>query len=419
MADNLLEMAVRHLGSSGLSALGNALGLGEDKSESAFTTGAASVLAGMLNKAGSESGLGALLNMATKSTSMDLSSPGDIFTSPDKMTSLQDVGGSMLDSVFSSNKDGVINVISSALGLDSTKSGSLLRIAAPVIMSLVGKLVKSKGLNMEGLAALLLGQKAHLKGQLPDGLLKQLGADNLDELAERTVVETTPRQAAHAAHTPPPARKSGFGKWLWPLLIALAVLWALNMCAKKEKMDDGSGGAVMEQDEVIVEETPTDPTLDGGTTTVPDTDMSTDSGTATDTESADFGQSFREYLDNANRDPNREFALNIEFPTDGSMPNAASLPDVQTLISIMQENPGLSIAIEGHTDSDGDAVANQKLSESRAQAVMKMLVDAGIDESRMKAVGFGPANPVADNGTEEGKQKNRRIAVKVTSFDQQ
>lgn len=416
MADNLLEMAVRHLGSSGLSALGNALGLGEDKSESAFTTGAASVLAGMLNKAGSESGLGALLNMATKSTSMDLSSPGDIFTSPDKMTSLQDVGGSMLDSVFSSNKDGVINVISSALGLDNTKSGSLLRIAAPVIMSLVGKLVKSKGLNMEGLAALLLGQKAHLKGQLPDGLLKQLGADNLDELAERTVVETTPRQAAQA---PPPARKSGFGKWLWPLLIALAVLWALNMCAKKEKMDDGSGGAVMEQDEVIVEETPTDPTLDGGTTTVPDTDMSTDSGTATDTDSADFGQSFREYLDNANRDPNREFALNIEFPTDGSMPNAASLPDVQTLISIMQENPGLSIAIEGHTDSDGDAGANQKLSESRAQAVMKMLVDAGIDESRMKAVGFGPANPVADNSTEEGKQKNRRIAVKVTAFEQQ
>ncbi|WP_299594964.1 OmpA family protein [uncultured Microbulbifer sp.] len=413
MADNLLEMAVRHLGASGLSSLGSALGLGDGKAESAFTTGAASVLAGMLNKAGSESGLGALLNMATKSTSMDLSSPSDIFASADKMTSLQDVGGSMLDSLFGSNRGGVTNVISSALGLDSTKSGSLLRIAAPVIMSLVGKLVKSKGLNMEGLAALLLGQKTHIKDQLPPGLMKELGASNLDELAERTVVETTPRQTAQAAHTPPPVKKSGMGKWLWPLLIALGVLWALNMCAKKEKVDDGSG-VVMEQDEVIVEETPADPTLDDGTTAAPDSttpDATTDSG--------DFGQSFQEYLNNANRDPNREFALNIEFPTDGSMPNAASLPDVQTLIKIMQDNPGLSVAIEGHTDTDGDAGANQKLSESRAQAVMKMLVDAGIDSSRIKAVGMGPADPVADNSTEEGKQKNRRIAVKVTSFDQQ
>ena len=411
MADNLLEMAVRHLGSSGLSALGSALGLGDDKSEAAFNTGAASVLAGMLNKAGSESGLGALLNMATKSTSMDLSSPADIFTSPDKMSSLQDVGGSMLDSVFGTNRSGVASVISSALGLDSTKSSSLLRIAAPVIMSLVGKLVKSKGLNMEGLAALLLGQKTHIKDKLPPGLLKELGADNLDELAERTVVETTPRQAAHATHTPPPAKKSGLAKWLWPLLIALGVLWALNMCAKKEKMEDGTGGVVMEQDQVVVEETPTDPRSDGGAVTDPDT------GVITVPE--DFGKAFRDYLANANRDPNREFALDIEFPTDGSMPNAASMPDVQTLIKIMQENPGLSVAIEGYTDSDGDAVDNQKLSEARAKGIRALLVNSGVDEGRVTAVGMGPANPIADNSTEEGKQKNRRIVVKVTSFEQQ
>ncbi|WP_066961066.1 OmpA family protein [Microbulbifer sp. Q7] len=405
MADNLLEMAVRHLGQSGLDALGNALGLGDGKAEPAFTTGAASVLAGMLNKAGSESGLGTLLNMAVKSTDMDLSSPADIFSSADKMTSLQEVGGNVLDSVFGTSHNAVGDVISSALGLDRTKSGSLIRIAAPIVMSMVGKLVKSKGLNMEGLAALLLGQKTHIRDQLPPGLLKELGADNLDELAERAVVETSPRQAAHAAHNTPPARKSGFGKWLWPLLIALGVLWALNMCAKKEKVDDGTGG-VMQQDEVIVEETPTDPTLNGGTTTVPDAPVTTEN----------FEQSFRAYLSDANRDPRREFLLNIEFPTDGSMPNSASAPDVQALINIMQENPGLKITIEGYTDSDGDAAANQTLSEARAKGVRALLVNSGIDEERVKAVGMGSANPVADNNTEEGKQMNRRILVKVDSF---
>ncbi|HEY8570554.1 OmpA family protein [Microbulbifer sp.] len=412
MADNLLEMAVRHLGSTGLSALGNALGLPDGKSESAFTASAASVLAGMLNKAGSESGLGTLLNMATKSTSMDLSSPVDIFTTPDKMTSLQDLGGNIVDSLFGNKRDGVVNVLTSALGLSGNKGGSLLRIAAPVIMSLVGKLVKSKGLNMEGLAALLLGQKAHVKDKIPAGLLKELGVANFDELAERTVVETTPRHTARAATPPPPVKKSGWGKWLWPLLIALGVLWALNMCAKKERVDDGTGAVVTEQEEVIVEETPATPPTE--TITTPEPEVTEETVIV-----EDFGQQLRDYLASASRDPNREFPLQIEFPTDGSMPNVESLPDVQTLITIMQENPGLSIAIEGHTDSDGDAVANQKLSESRAQAVMKMLVDAGIEGSRVTAVGVGSANPIADNSTEEGKQKNRRIAVKVTSYEQQ
>ena len=412
MADNLLEMAVRHLGSSGLSTLGKALGLSEGQAEPAFKTGTASVLAGMLNKAGTESGLGAMLNMATESTGMDLSNPSEIFTDPDKMVSLQQTGGSLLDGILGSRRDGVVNVLASSLGLDGTKSGSLLRIAAPVVMSLVGKLVKSKGLNMEGLAALLLGQKSHLRGNLPDGLLKALDAESLDELAERTVVETTPREAPHAAQATPVAKRSGMGKWLWPLLIALGVLWALNMCAKKEKIDDGVNGSVIEQDEVIVEETPADPL--GATPVKPETP---DTATAAPDTSGDFGQEFRDYLANAQRDPNREFALHIEFPTDGSMPNAASLPDVQALINILQENPGLKIALEGHTDSDGDAGANQKLSEARAQAVKKMLTDAGIAEDRVTAEGLGPAGAVADNSTEEGKQKNRRIAVKVTSFE--
>ncbi|WP_295798946.1 OmpA family protein [uncultured Microbulbifer sp.] len=403
MADNLLEMAVRHLGSSGLSALGKALGLPDGQSESAFSTGAASVLAGMLNKAGSESGLGALLNMVTESTSLDLSSPADIFTDPDKMTSLQQSGGSLLDGILGGNRDGVINTVAAALGLNGAKGGSLLRIAAPVIMSLVGKLVKSKGLNMEGLAALLLGQKAHIRDKLPAGLLKDLGAENLDELAERAVVETTPRDTPHTARAAP-QKRGGIGRWLWPLLIALGVLWALNLCSKKEKIDDGTGAVIEQQEEVVIEEAPTEP-------------ADTAPQVITEDTTQDFGSAFRDYLANAQRDPNRAFALHIEFPTDGSMPNAASLPDVQTLITIMQENPGLKIALEGHTDSDGDAAANQQLSETRAQAVKQMLTDAGIADDRVTATGMGAAGPIGDNSTEEGKQKNRRIDVKVTAFE--
>ena len=71
------------------------------------------------------------------------------------------------------------------------------------------------------------------------------------------------------------------------------------------------------------------------------------------------------------------------------------------------------IAVEGHTDSDGDAAANQALSEARAAAVVGYLTAAGIDARRLTAIGYGAARPVAGNDTAEGKQMNRRIDFRV------
>ena len=67
------------------------------------------------------------------------------------------------------------------------------------------------------------------------------------------------------------------------------------------------------------------------------------------------------------------------------------------------------LQIEGHTDSDGNDAANQTLSEARAASVVKYLVAAGLGKDRLEAKGFGETKPVADNGTPEGKAKNRRI----------
>jgi OOP family OmpA-OmpF porin len=71
------------------------------------------------------------------------------------------------------------------------------------------------------------------------------------------------------------------------------------------------------------------------------------------------------------------------------------------------------ITVEGHTDSDGDATANQTLSEARAAAVVDYLVAAGIRPDRLTAVGFGATRPVGSNDTAEGKQMNRRIDFQV------
>ena len=70
------------------------------------------------------------------------------------------------------------------------------------------------------------------------------------------------------------------------------------------------------------------------------------------------------------------------------------------------------MAIEGHTDSLGDDEYNQDLSERRAQSVVDFLTDAGVDPSRLQAVGYGESDPVADNATEAGRRENRRVKIR-------
>jgi len=71
------------------------------------------------------------------------------------------------------------------------------------------------------------------------------------------------------------------------------------------------------------------------------------------------------------------------------------------------------VMVEGHTDNVGSADFNQKLSEQRAKAVMQYLVERGINASRLQAIGYGLTKPVADNKTEEGRAKNRRVELVI------
>ncbi len=71
----------------------------------------------------------------------------------------------------------------------------------------------------------------------------------------------------------------------------------------------------------------------------------------------------------------------------------------------------MKLRVEGHTDNQGNAAANQGLSEKRAQAVVVWLTAHGVAAARLTAKGFGQTKPVAENGTEEGRAKNRRVEL--------
>ncbi|MNC85266.1 Peptidoglycan-binding protein ArfA [compost metagenome] len=78
---------------------------------------------------------------------------------------------------------------------------------------------------------------------------------------------------------------------------------------------------------------------------------------------------------------------------------------------MLKSAPAMRIAIEGHTDNVGQAPANKALSEQRARSVMNAIVAAGIDAKQLTASGLGQERPIADNRSEDGRAKNRRVEL--------
>jgi outer membrane protein OmpA-like peptidoglycan-associated protein len=114
-------------------------------------------------------------------------------------------------------------------------------------------------------------------------------------------------------------------------------------------------------------------------------------------------------LDELNR--NGFIALYINFDTGKWDLKADGQAAVREIVAALKSAPALKVAIEGHTDNVGQAGANKALSEKRAQSVMAAIVAGGIDAKRLSAAGFGQERPVADNRSEEGRAKNRRVEL--------
>jgi outer membrane protein OmpA-like peptidoglycan-associated protein len=104
------------------------------------------------------------------------------------------------------------------------------------------------------------------------------------------------------------------------------------------------------------------------------------------------------------------------YDSDLILPKSYELLDaVAKVIDEHKEIP--AIFIEGHTDSDGPDDYNMQLSDRRAKSVMRYLVEKGVEQSRLKAKGFGETQPIAPNDSEENKAKNRRVEFKIVQLD--
>ena len=104
---------------------------------------------------------------------------------------------------------------------------------------------------------------------------------------------------------------------------------------------------------------------------------------------------------------------NIFFDFNKATLRTESVAELDRLNKLMTDTPSLKIEISGHTDNVGSASYKQKLSESRAKAVVDYLAKKGIERSRMEFKGYGFKQPVASNKTKAGRQQNRRTEFKI------
>ena len=111
-----------------------------------------------------------------------------------------------------------------------------------------------------------------------------------------------------------------------------------------------------------------------------------------------------------------EIQGSVEFATNSSkIVGAKSFQILDGVASLMVHNLRIQqVEVQGHTDNRGGEAANKKLSQDRAEAVVKYLTEKGVQASRLTAVGYGQEKPIADNNTNAGRQKNRRVEFKIT-----
>ena len=108
---------------------------------------------------------------------------------------------------------------------------------------------------------------------------------------------------------------------------------------------------------------------------------------------------------------------NVYFASNETVPLISSFPELDRLVTFMKQNPATTIEISAHTDNDGNAEYNLKLSDKRAKGVINYIIGKGISPERLKSVGYGKSKPISEGSTDEEKQKNRRVELKILKFN--
>jgi outer membrane protein OmpA-like peptidoglycan-associated protein len=354
------------------------------------------VLSGLLAKSGDSSLMQRIMSLLTDpglDPNLGRSIGSMLTTGGLAQTPATDLGQRFLSMIFGDRLAPVASALAEYAGLRSSTASSLLGMAGPLVMSVLGDRVRKDGLDAKGLASLLTSQRDGILAAAPAALSGLTGPG----MPRGVPTEAVPRVGAWG----------GSRAWLGAALAGLAIL-ALWAWAHRP----GS--------EQVATNPPAGQTASLSVTDLPDAALykyRLPNNFELSAPATGIEKQLVVFIQDPNKGVEPATWFNFDrllFETNSATLKAESKAQLVNVAEILKAYPNVKVKVGGYTDNTGDPGANQKLSQDRANAVFTVLVALGVPATRMSAEGYGQQYPVADNSTENGRAQNRRIALRVT-----
>lgn len=457
MSINLLDMLKDQVTGSLAKQASSFLGESEENVISGLGNVFPALLGSVINKSTEPAGTAGLMDMIG---GLDMDMLGDIGGlfggGASSVNGLLNSGGGIVESLLGDKMGGIVEMISKVSGLKGGSTSSLLKMAAPFLMGIIGKQVKGKGLSF--LTDLLMGQKDHVQAALPAGMGGLLGLGDMARNISGAVSGTTGAISARAGDTirgASDAVKGATGtaartaenvagaagdaastsmswiKWALPiLLIAALAFLAINSGVfggtAKDALGDvtegvstvaeGAGDMATKAGDMAADAAGA---VGGAVSDMAKAAFSTvDEAAKTALDKVTFtansaGSQMMDYIKGGFNGDGKVTFRNLTFDTGSAKITGDSAIEVDNLAAILKAYPNVKIQVSGYTDSQGDAANNKTLSLNRAMAVKARLMAQEISPDRIATAGYGAENPIASNDTPEGRAQNRRIEVTI------
>jgi outer membrane protein OmpA-like peptidoglycan-associated protein len=298
----------------------------------------------------------------------------------------------MLGSVFGDRQAAAVDHIAASSGVSKGSASKILGLTAPLMAAMVGREAKTRGLGGAGVASMLVGQKSSVDSALAGGRLNDLFGERAGWSKEATDFRTTTGSVRPTGI--PAGRRPGLSL----VLLGAAALAALLFLFRGRRPETPAvpEGPKVGRVETPKMEAPKAPQVFGGGPVDP----------------AD--QLKRFFADPNAHVPERVVLDGVFFSPSSMSLSPTAQQSLTPIATALKQDPNAKVRIEAFTDASGDATNDQRLSTQRAYSVRDVLVQEGIDPSRISVAGFGSERPIAPADTPEGRAKNSRVELVVT-----